>query len=57
MEKQEIIVKKYVLEITQYPDGREFQKIMPIGKARRAFKGKKSGSELKHTVVEDEEVY
>lgn len=48
MEKEtQIIVKKYVIEITTYPDGREFQKMYPIGVAKRDFKTKNSGMEIK----------
>ena len=55
-----IIVQKFMLTIEQYPNGRIFPKIFPIGQTRKAFSNrnnKKKRKAVTEVKMADDEVY
>ena len=47
-----IIVRRYILEIATYPNGKEFQKIFPIGVSMK----RNTGNTKKKKIMEDTKI-
>lgn len=54
-----ITIYKYLVELTLYPNGKMFHRMIPLGKNTRADKGKKRKfkKKLEEAEIVDEEVY
>jgi len=51
----DVIVKKYILEITIYPNGSEYQKFYPIGQTKKEYNIQNKCVKLSDSKVSKEE--
>ena len=49
----DVIEKKYMLVITSYPSGKEFQRIFPIGEDKRQLKKKEEQKPQRKMTLQD----
>jgi len=51
-----IIVHKYIVEISIYPNGKVYHKMFPIGQTKKTMSQKKDRKKVTDVTVTDEEV-